>query len=690
MKQLKKHSCLTLFSVGILASQFLVSPILLAEESQYFKESYIDTSKDGEETEESQESIMLESTEDSKPSEEQNISLIEEQKSETIEPSFDSENASEQETLDRLEDEQASDIDDDKSEKKDEQASEINDDKTEKKEEANVESEGKEVPDVESVDKVEEKADNESPSTTEPIEDTNKADSSNPADEGQYSQPSSSPEVQAPNGLPSLIEGFYDGEMTVNLPDSFRASEAAQSTLLGFALPLLSEYEEQWQAALLYEVIRHIGESSDQITLERWVEEIVSKVIGESSQWATFEKDKVSLQPGDLLVEAKGEIVGIYLSEGYQASLSEDTHQSQQDEKKSSKISIEVQHTDLDEIVLIKRLEKTDLTEYGKRLVQDYPAPYDFNVNLTTQKFIDTIAKDAQRLGQEYDVFASVLIAQAILESGSGGSGLSNSPHHNLFGIKGSHQGKSVVLPTTEDKGNGELFEIQAAFRSYGSYRDSMADYVKLIRGGITGNSGFYQDVWRSEAKNYLRATDALTGSYATDVNYNKKLNSLIAAYRLTQFDQALGTETGVFIQGKNQIPEEYRKLMQFPEYNGRDYNYSGSYPVGQCTWYVFNRVSQLGGVVDDYMGNGGQWGATGRRLGYTVSQKPKAGSMISFAPGTAGSDPRYGHVAFVEAVGTNGILISEGNVYGGTTISYRVISNDLALSNHVSYIMPK
>ncbi len=41
---------------------------------------------------------------------------------------------------------------------------------------------------------------------------------------------------------------------------------------------------------------------------------------------------------------------------------------------------------------------------------------------------------------------------------------------------------------------------------------------------------------------------------------------------------------------------------MTFPEYNGRDYNLSGSYPVGQCTWYVFNRVSQLGGQVDDYM----------------------------------------------------------------------------------------
>ena len=100
----------------------------------------------------------------------------------------------------------------------------------------------------------------------------------------------------------------------------------------------------------------------------------------------------------------------------------------------------------------------------------------------------------------------------------------------------------------------------------------------------------------------------------------------------MTQYDQVIATETGLFIQGKEQIPEEYRSLMTFPEYNGRDYNLSGSYPVGQCTWYVFNRVSQLGGQVDDYMGNGGQWGNTGRRLGYNVSQTPKAGSMISFA----------------------------------------------------------
>lgn len=47
----------------------------------------------------------------------------------------------------------------------------------------------------------------------------------------------------------------------------------------------------------------------------------------------------------------------------------------------------------------------------------------------------------------------------------------------------------------------------------------------------------------------------------------------------------------GIFIKGKNEIPEEYAKLMKYEDYNGKNYNSSGSYPVGQCTWYAFNRV---------------------------------------------------------------------------------------------------
>ncbi len=45
------------------------------------------------------------------------------------------------------------------------------------------------------------------------------------------------------------------------------------------------------------------------------------------------------------------------------------------------------------------------------------------------------------------------MIAQAILESGSGNSALAAPPNYNLFGIKGAYQGQSVSFPTQEDDG---------------------------------------------------------------------------------------------------------------------------------------------------------------------------------------------------------------------------------------------
>ena len=60
-----------------------------------------------------------------------------------------------------------------------------------------------------------------------------------------------------------------------------------------------------------------------------------------------------------------------------------------------------------------------------------------------TDYFISQIGEPARQLGQDNDLYASVMIAQAILESGSGQSGLSGEPHYNLFGIKGHYDGQS-------------------------------------------------------------------------------------------------------------------------------------------------------------------------------------------------------------------------------------------------------
>lgn len=99
----------------------------------------------------------------------------------------------------------------------------------------------------------------------------------------------------------------------------------------------------------------------------------------------------------------------------------------------------------------------------------------------------------------------------------------------------------------------------------------------------------------------------------------------------------------------------------------------SASYPWGQCTWYVYNRAKELGVSFSPFMGNGGDWRL---QLGYETRHEPKKGAALSFAPGQAGADATYGHVAFVEDVREDGsILISESNVTGLGKVSFRTFS---------------
>ncbi len=154
--------------------------------------------------------------------------------------------------------------------------------------------------------------------------------------------------------------------------------------------------------------------------------------------------------------------------------------------------------------------------------------------NLTTEQFIETIGEDARQLCQDNDLYASVMIAQAIVESASGSSGLSCNPYNNLFGIKGSYQGKSVRMKTQEDDGEGNLETIVAEFRRYPTLKDSLSDYVSLL----TGNS-IYTPVKKSNASTYEVACDYLQGHYATSTSYAKTLKAYIEAYDLTAYDEA-------------------------------------------------------------------------------------------------------------------------------------------------------
>lgn len=575
---------------------------------------------------------------------------------------------------------------------------------------------------------------------------------STPVTKEQKNQVTANNSIPSNQVLPNtpLFIGPSISDSKTSLDSRLVTNNISSSDLNGYELPLLDSFKDQRSAALVVEALSQLQaeykkdakgpEAFDNLYLPVYVyDKVFGKKLGNSYEDIRHSGTAVAIKdavPGDIFLWETNKKVtqaAIYLGQDRFIMADEEFSKQQvpsrvnddvkdekdeKDEKQTDKKEKEVVpgvgvfklQTNEDEkekdaptasqaansykeqpTTAIHFSANDQLTSHGKELIKGYAASFDFRENAATQRFIEQIGESARELGLKYDVFASVMIAQAILESGSGTSGLSTGPYYNLFGVKGSHNGASVTLATNEDNGSGQLYQINSAFRVYPSYKESLEDYVQLLRGGISGNQSFYKKVWRSEAKNYLQATSELTGKYATDTFYNNKLNSIIAVYNLTQYDEAKNSIDLNFsnanIQDFSGIPESYRHLVKYPKYNGANYNTSGSYGSDQCTWYAFNRVHQLGGTVGDYMGNGADWGTTGQRTGYKVSATPKAGDVISFKQGVAGYHPLYGHVAFVEAVGKDSILISEGDI---SYLNYRIIPNEIALSSGVSYITPK
>lgn len=151
--------------------------------------------------------------------------------------------------------------------------------------------------------------------------------------------------------------------------------------------------------------------------------------------------------------------------------------------------------------------------------------------------FLNTIIPAASKIANKNDLYASVMMAQAILESGWGQSTLAKAPNHNLFGIKGDYKGETVSMDTLEDSGNQNYYQIEAEFRKYPSYSESLEDYAALLRAGTNWDPMFYSGAWKSNTQSYQDATQHLTGRYATDTAYASKLNKIIESHGLTSYD---------------------------------------------------------------------------------------------------------------------------------------------------------
>jgi hypothetical protein len=149
----------------------------------------------------------------------------------------------------------------------------------------------------------------------------------------------------------------------------------------------------------------------------------------------------------------------------------------------------------------------------------------------TQQTFIDEIAPGAMATQRQYGVPAAVTIAQAIDESGWGQSELSVNDH-NLFGMKGTGPAGTDSLPTQEYE-NGQWVTIQAPFRVYNSFAESIADH-----GALLADSGYYTQAMADRA-NPDDFANALTGVYATNPEYGTDLIQIMRQFGLYRYDAA-------------------------------------------------------------------------------------------------------------------------------------------------------
>lgn len=150
---------------------------------------------------------------------------------------------------------------------------------------------------------------------------------------------------------------------------------------------------------------------------------------------------------------------------------------------------------------------------------------------MTKSEFIGLVAPAAQAACKGTNIFPSVTIAQAILETGWGKHSVGN----NLYGIKAHGtitaywDGSFVEAKTTEYIG-GRKRTIIAKFRNYRSLADSIRDHNTLLQ------LSRYKRVRESETPEQQCRMLKVCG-YATDPSYAEKLISIISTNNLKQYD---------------------------------------------------------------------------------------------------------------------------------------------------------
>jgi len=201
----------------------------------------------------------------------------------------------------------------------------------------------------------------------------------------------------------------------------------------------------------------------------------------------------------------------------------------------------------------------------------------------TAEQFLEKIKPLAITDMRETGILASLTGAQAFIESNKGNSGLTQKAN-NLFGIKGSYNGQSVKMLTTEYY-NGVPKKVYADFRKYPNWLDSINDHSALFN-----RLNRYKNL-RGETNYITACKNVQADRYATSPTYANTLINTINKYKLYEWDAE--------VLGHIQKPEPIKSFDDLPTLKKGDKN---AYVLN---WQMY--LNQLGyhcGLEDGIFGD--------------------------------------------------------------------------------------
>lgn len=288
-------------------------------------------------------------------------------------------------------------------------------------------------------------------------------------------------------------------------------------------------------------------------------------------------------------------------------------------------------------------------------------------LDMTTDQYIATMGPIAQADYSRNGIFASVTLAQSIIESGWGKSGLTQKAN-NMFGIKcSSNWTGECINMTTGEYGTGGYYNTTAAFRKYPSIEDSVNDHSLFLK-----ENSRYSEAGVFDATTYQDQIRAIhNAGYATDPNYASSIISAIQTYNLDKWDVLSNVSSNLCYTGAT----EWTIRTVAPTANDPAFTVKSD-NRGQCVWYVQARVYEVAlelaekGIIESTQAdlirskiysvyaNAGDWIGASQNIMPTSTNinDLRAGAIIVWTKSGG-----YGHVAFVEEVTSDSVTITEG-----------------------------